>query len=264
MSATPYFPRTITTWSILLIVSVLFISCRTEPLSVPSSEIESPVIAGSVSNQKITAIAEDAQGYIWLGTFRGLNKYNVHEYHQYFCTDDSLGLPDNQITDILLDSKKRLWIATVNGVSLYTDKDNFQSVPLRLADKNVQQLIEDKEGRILFKTMTQLYVYNPLTKEIDQRIENQGSQNNFYMKCHVDAENNLWITGPTHLLCYNPSTLQLKDSIALEGLPYCSYLHANELWIAGNHQLFIFDTRSRNFKEIPGVIKNILNWLMLL
>ncbi|WP_259321852.1 two-component regulator propeller domain-containing protein [Bacteroides stercorirosoris] len=57
------------------------------------AEIESPVIANDISNQKVTAVAEDAQGYIWIGTFRGLNKYNVHEYHQYFCTDDSLGYP---------------------------------------------------------------------------------------------------------------------------------------------------------------------------
>ena len=41
-------------------------------------------------------------------TFRGLNKFSVNEYHQYFCTDDSLDIPDNHIQDIFLDSKKRL------------------------------------------------------------------------------------------------------------------------------------------------------------
>ena len=86
------------------------------------AEIESPVIANDLSNQKITTMAEDAQGHIWIGTFRGLNKYNVHEYHQYFCTDDSLGLPDNQITHLLRDSKNRFWIATERCVPIYRQK----------------------------------------------------------------------------------------------------------------------------------------------
>jgi len=100
----------VTRWNFIL-AFFLMVSCQPKKV-VPelnaSTEIESPVIANDISNQMIHAIAEDAQGYIWMGSFRGLNKYNVHEYHQYFCTDDSLGLPDNQITDILLDSKKRL------------------------------------------------------------------------------------------------------------------------------------------------------------
>ncbi len=217
--------------------------------------VEFPVISGSISNQKITAIAEDAQGYIWLGSFRGLNKYNVHEYHQYFCTDDSLGIPDNQITNILLDSRKRLWIATVNGVCLYTNRDNFRWVPIQFSDKNVQQLVEDKEGRIFCKTMTQLYVYNPDSRKIDGEVVNPDPENNFFLKCHIDAENNLWVLGSATLLCYNASTLQLKDSFVIEGSPYCSYLHTNELWLTGNHTISVFDTRMRCFKEVPEVIR---------
>ena len=91
----------------------------------PEGSIESPVITNDLSNQKVTAFAEDAQGHIWIGTSRGVNKYNVHEYHQYYCTDDSLDIPDNQINDLFRDSQGRLWVVTVNGTSLYTDKDNF-------------------------------------------------------------------------------------------------------------------------------------------
>ncbi|NDV95914.1 response regulator [Dysgonomonas sp. 521] len=239
-----------------LLFFCVFVSCvSADSVSEEFAGPEIPVIAGSISNQKITAIAEDAQGYIWLGSFRGLNRYNVHEFHQYFCTDDSLGIPDNQITDILLDSKKRLWIATVNGVCLYTDKDNFRLVPMRFTDKNVQQLVEDKEGRIFCKTMTQLYVYNPDTGEIDREVVNPVPEGNYFIRCYVDAENNLWVSGPAALLCYNPATLQLKDSFAVEGSPYCSYLHNNELWLAGNHSVSVFDIRMRCFKEVPEVIK---------
>lgn len=83
---------------------------------------DNPLIATGLSNQQVNAFAEDGQGHVWIGTFRGLNKFNVYEFHQYFCTDDSTSLPDNQVKDMLRDSKGRLWISTVNGVCLYTDR----------------------------------------------------------------------------------------------------------------------------------------------
>ena len=93
-------------WFILLLY--ILVSCHAVDKSKEEdSELQSLVIAGDLSNQQIKSIAEDAQGHIWIGTFRGLNKFNANEYHQYFCADDSLGLPDNQIQDILLDSKKQ-------------------------------------------------------------------------------------------------------------------------------------------------------------
>ena len=113
---------------------------------------ESTLFSEGISNQQVKAFAEDAQGHIWIGTFRGLNKYNAHEYQQYFCTDDSLSLPDNQIQDMMLDSRRRLWVATVNGLCIYTDRDDFRRIPICADDKNVLQLIEDRTGEVYAMT----------------------------------------------------------------------------------------------------------------
>lgn len=226
-----------------------------EPLSENrDAEIESPVIANDLSNQKVTAIAEDTQGHIWIGTFRGLNKNNVHDYHQYFCTDDSLGLPDNQITHLLRDSKNRFWVGTVNGVCLYTDKDNFRIIPIEADNKNVRQILEDRNGRIFLNTGFQLYAYHPREEKITCVLPEISPGNAFYAQCHIAPDNNLWVMTSTGLRCYDPSTLQLKESVALNGYPYYSYLHNNELWITGNHTLSIFDTRTRSFKPLPQPI----------
>jgi len=226
-----------------------------EPLSENrDAEIESPVIANDISNQNITAIAEDAQGHIWIGTFRGLNKYNVHEYHQYFCTDDSLGLPDNQISYLLRDSKNRFWVATVNGICLYTDKDNFKIIPIENSNKNILQIIEDRNGRIFLRTSTQLYAYNPDTEKIVCTLPDIDPKHTFHVQCHIDSDNNLWIVTAAELYCYDPATMQRKESIPLSGYPYCSYLHNKDLWITGNHTVTIFDTHTRHFKQVPPSI----------
>lgn len=218
------------------------------------AEIESPVIANDISNQKVTAVAEDAQGYIWIGTFRGLNKYNVHEYHQYFCTDDSLGVPDNQITHMLRDSKNRFWVSTVNGVCLYTDKDNFHIIPIEANNKNIRQIIEDRNGRIFMSTGFQLYAYNPEAEKITCVLPDISPGHNFYAQCHIDPDNNLWIMTSVKLYRYDLATLQLKESVPLSGYPYYSYLHNKQLWITGNHTINIFDIRTRSFKQLPPPI----------
>ena len=89
-------------------------------------------ISATISNQNITDFQEDAQGYIWIGTTRGLNRFNAHEYRQYYSSNDSLQLPGDRIQDIFMDSRKRLWIATTNGTCRYTDQDNFCQIPINV------------------------------------------------------------------------------------------------------------------------------------
>src|SRR5574344_2791695 len=241
----------------LILLLFLFYSCSQQNVSENNpEEFENSTISNDISNQKINVFAEDAFGHIWLGTFRGLNKYNVHEYHQYFCTDDSLGLPDNQIQDIMLDSKKQLWIATVNGMCQYTDQDNFVHIPINASNKNVVQLIENKEGRMFFNAVLQLYAYNPLTKSIDCVIPNLDPNHTFNVRCYIDDNDKLWVVSPRALVCYDSSTLVLKDSISLRGTPSYSFMHnKKELWLTGNHTIAIFDTQTHQFKELPQAIK---------
>ena len=138
----------------LLMLALTFSGCRkTEPTQqLDKDETQGFVVAQELSNSRVQCIAEDASGQLWIGTFRGLNRYDGHEYHQYFCADDTMGLPDNQIKDILCDRRGRLWVATVNGVCRYTRKDCFERIDVKTSNLNTQKLIEDSKGRI--------YVYN--------------------------------------------------------------------------------------------------------
>lgn len=224
----------------------------------PEGSIESPVITNDLSNQKVTAFAEDAQGHIWIGTSRGVNKYNVHEYHQYYCTDDSLDIPDNQINDLFRDSQGRLWVVTVNGTSLYTDKDNFQNMPLDFPNKNGIQIFENKDGKIFLNMMHSLAVYNPQTHKFDVPIKIFDPNYTFNNRCFIDQSNKLWAVTPLSLRRYNSSTLALEDSIPMQGFsPTYFFMQANGiLWLAGNRQIALYDTHTHKFKETPQALRS--------
>lgn len=241
----------------LLIVGLLLTCCKHSPSSVAetSGDEENLIVDNGLSNQKVNTFAQDAQGHIWIGTFRGLNKYDAHEYHQYFCTDDSLGLPDNQINHLLRDSKGRLWIATVNGVCLYTDCDNFKRIPIDIDNKNGYQLLESKEGKIFLSTMHQLAVYDPDRQKFAVALQTLDPHHTFKLRCFIDANDRLWTASPFELRCYNSSTLALEGTVKLSHWPNYFFLQPNgNLWMSGNHHTTIYNTFSRKFIALPHVI----------
>ncbi|MCI1732639.1 MAG: hypothetical protein LKM34_09915 [Prevotella sp.] len=73
--------------------------------------------------------------------FRGLNKFDGNKYYQYFCTDDSLGLPDNNVSGVAKDKNNRLWVSTVNGICRYTDRNTFERIPMDDDNRNIVQLL---------------------------------------------------------------------------------------------------------------------------
>ena len=81
-----------------LAAAALLLSCSRQPKETVGSHREQPLLLSNhISNEQINGFAEDRYGQVWISTFRGLNKFDGTVFHQYFCTDDSTGLPDNNV-----------------------------------------------------------------------------------------------------------------------------------------------------------------------
>ncbi|MBV2130607.1 ligand-binding sensor domain-containing diguanylate cyclase [Arsukibacterium indicum] len=68
----------------------------------------------------VSALAQDQQGYIWLGTQGGLARFDGHQF-TVFNTANTPQIQSNLITALYYDSSNRLWIGTVNGLSYYAN-----------------------------------------------------------------------------------------------------------------------------------------------
>ena len=241
--------------SVLLLV--LAGSCAPAPGSprATAATIQYPILADGISNQQVNAFAEDAQGHIWIGTFRGLNKYDAYEFQQYYCTDDSLGPQDNQIRALLRDTRGRLWVSSVNGLSVYTDQDTFRHIPTDLPNRNGTQLLETRDGRILLNTVTHLGVYNPESGRMEQALPRLTESGSYTATCHVDADNRLWVASPQSVRCYDTDGFRLTDSVAVAGYPTHYYFHPDgTLWLTGNRRLQLLDLRTLRFRPVPEAI----------
>ena len=232
-----------------------FVSCK-QGGNIDITVDTSHIITTDISNQQVTSFAEDSFGHIWIGTFRGLNKYNAHEFHQYFYNSDSLGLPNNQIKTIFCDSKKRLWIGTVDGVSLYTEEDCFLQIPNDERTQYVIQFLENREGRIFLRSGAGISVFVPEENRFVMAIPDLIDRQMFTVGGHIDSGNNLWVVNPFLIRCYNSSTLELKQSYdTKEQFIHYSFLRDNgELWLAYSDKITILDTHTGLFKDVPESI----------
>ncbi len=223
----------------------------------PSEIVENRVtIANNLSNQQVTSIAEDALGHIWIGTIRGLNKYNVFEYQQYFNTNDSLSVSDNRINQIYKDSKNQLWIATINGICKYNDQDCFDQVPIESSSQNAIYLFENHDGKLFLNLNFAIYVYNAETNAFEPAIKDIGL-NNLYTFCFIDKSNQLWIVKPFELLCYNTNTYELKATYTFDRQVTFAYLdESDDLWLSSWNQINIFDTKTNQYIKVPDEIAN--------
>ncbi len=237
-----------------LIVFFCVLSCGNHQQK-RSSDFDSQSISRTISNQKVNAIEEDAQGYIWLGTFRGLNRYNGNDFHQYFNTEDSSSVADNQIKAIYKDSKARLWVATVNGISLYGAQGTFFTAPIEAKSRNAIQLFENKEGTIFANMVFQLCEYDTEKKRFKVVIDHFLDDESFLNTCHIDKADRIWSVTSYHIRSYSSSTLKLLSVAKLEKPIHYSFLRDNgELWLAAQNTLSIYNTNSGKFISIPTAI----------
>jgi len=124
-------------------------------------------------------------GELWLGTKHyGIYIFNPRTEEVKQISNDTsklLFINDNQIQDLLYDSRGRMWISTYHGVSRFDPDENRivtyredYNNPAEAPLGNVSIIYEDSKGRILFGTWENgLYIYDEERDGFKNLIINQ-------------------------------------------------------------------------------------------
>lgn len=90
-------------------------------------------IEEGLSNYHVTSICQDSLGYLWIGTGRGLNRYDGNEFKHYFFSPENSteGLPHNYI-DALSSCNNHIFVKTRRGLVSYNQKtDKWTSLSVK-------------------------------------------------------------------------------------------------------------------------------------
>lgn len=247
--------------TVLAVMAVLaMISARPSPDIPPRAPDDGVKISNTLSNNRIQAIAQDGQGHVWIGTFRGLNKYDSHEYHQYFCDDSgSSGLPDNQITSLHADKSGTLWVGTVNGICRYRDDDTFVRVPMYgVLSFNVNQVLESRSGKIIVNTSDALSVYRPESDSFESRVSVYDNELKYITCAFISPDDKLWVLGD-RIYCYDIDDFKLEASYPTSFTGWANAARMTpdgNIWISFEGGINVFSTAYASFLPLPESIKN--------
>ncbi len=158
---------------------------------------------GTLPDGQVWVAIEDKEGYLWVGTRKGLGRKNPHDdVFTNFVHDntDLKSLKNDNILSLFIDSKNRLWIGTQGGgLNLYhPETESFSSIGSRegLISDVIRSIIEDEDGNIWVGTDKGLSNYNPETKVVKNYDKHNGLQgNNFNIGAAFKARNGDLIFG---------------------------------------------------------------------
>ncbi len=108
--------------------------------------------AQGLPNEIATAVAQDGQGFLWIGTMSGIARWDGYRLKVYRPeVGAERGLPDNVVQQLHADAAGRLWVGTsAAGLVRYdAQADRFVRYPVGdkgLAHVSVQAIVDDAAG----------------------------------------------------------------------------------------------------------------------
>ncbi len=115
-----------------------------------------------LSHSTVYDIKEDKLGYLWVATADGLNRYDGYKFVVFqHNPDDSLSIPSNFTTSLMLDRDGDLWIGTGAGLVKYNYKQNsFRNFSYKIKGSKMRVFCMEKWTEDVFIVATNLGLFS--------------------------------------------------------------------------------------------------------
>ncbi|GGB47412.1 diguanylate cyclase [Shewanella inventionis] len=132
-------------------------------------------VADGLSQDTVTAIVEDSEGYVWVGTINGLNRFDGNEFKQFYAADDGKSLPSSFIRNLLIDNKGALLVGTDKGLVQFdseTESFSKNSISEHIGEQAVWSL--SQQGNEIFVGLNNKFIiYDLANKVVSLLYENE-------------------------------------------------------------------------------------------
>ncbi len=205
-----------------------------------------------------TSLIQDQDGFIWVGTFNGLNKFNGYDFEHFKDTRTQLSAAyTNRIMHMAYDGQL-LFMGTQGGVVCFdTFTEKYVKLSLNnhefdvLSNLKVFQVAITK-NQLFFTANQQVYVYNynyvgGVLKLKEINITTKFNEPFSVEQVYIDNQESIWVSGATGL--YILSEEKKLDTFYLEKISVVNqnnkdvknlnstYLFHDNLWLGGVNTL---------------------------
>ena len=184
---------------LILLLAVMYLLLTSFQEDIRFSKID---MNTGLSNNSGLCLIQDNNGFIWIGTRDGLNRFDGIDYkifkHEF---DDSLSISNNQINCIYETSGDELWIGTANGVNKFDPvTESFTKFisstdSADISDNYIWTICEDSEKNIWIGTSSGMNIYSDKTGILSKIYFNKelSDNSNTIIVVFKDTKNRMWV-----------------------------------------------------------------------
>lgn len=164
-------------------------------------------IDNGLINNEITAIHQDAYGFLWFGTRGGLNRYNGYDITTLRSTPLSSNNLSNQAVEVIVEHNNTLWIGNkIGGLNRYdilSDSITHYNATDVVKIQEIKSLMVDKSGDLFIGALHGLYILsNGKFTVVDNNLA--------ILALAQDKQGRIWVGSNNGFHKYNPSTKKLE------------------------------------------------------
>ena len=218
--------------------------------------------SGELTSNLINNICQDENGFVWIATEYGLNKYNGSGFVQYLHNEkDSTSLLGNYVRSLYVDKNKTLLIGCNNGLQYYEpEADVFKTIPAYNNSRpHVNGMAELPNGELWLVTsgMGILRVDKNLKSIQPQKVLSKKCGTYYLNSILLDSKRNIWIgTDDKGLIKINlqNQTLRKYSKPEISDLKIVDIIEDKQgrLFVCTNTTIEYFDDKSNRFIPIYG------------
>jgi len=215
-------------------------------------------IENGLSHNEVTSIVQDHEGFMWIGTRGGLNRYDGYEFKIFNqVPEDSNSLVNPSIESLFVDSKGNIWIGSKSGgVSKYNPKtetftnivSNYEQSSSIINSNRLLSFYEDKYGKIWIGTWNNgLVIYNQ-----------ESNTSEMFLNGNINSitgitEEKVYVGGDFGLYEFNTNDYtytRYSDAGVCKEIVYDD--NRDVIWIVGGGGVLRkFDLRNKELKKFP-------------
>jgi len=232
-------------------------------------------IDDGLTNNDITALLQDRQGFLWVGTRDGLNRYDGYTVITYrHEPGNPYSLPRNEVRTLFEDRDGTLWIATNDGgVTRYDPRlETFETLrheadnPQSLGGNLIFSIHQTTDGNLWFggPSVSGLTRYDPTTKTFSryrgpapgERTADLDFPRGTIMRMYNDHQDVLWLLTETALARYDATADRFQVYEVSEEQRPTAFLHtliideSGHFWVGGGGGLYQFEQAYGRFTPI--------------
>lgn len=180
---------------------------------------KSLTIENGLSQSTVETILQDSNGYMWIGTNDGLNKYNGYSFKKYeHDIYDKNTISSNYIVDIVEDKDGYIWVSTTNGLNKINPKNdniiNYFSTSKdgNLSNNRICEILVRKNNDILVTTSDGLNLYNKDTDSFERILAGKDDLPSQYIhSIEEDYYGNIWLGTQSGLVKLDKNLTKIQE-----------------------------------------------------